>query len=361
MKYGIPVIHLAAGLVVATVSYVPQRSVVSAGVLGTIASMFSYLSSSATTKALQESRPGQPPLRLEAPSPLLDVQTKDTPALEPPLPKPVPHDVQGFIQDQNQQIQQLKQSCQTLDTQLADAHRRLEQLHGQLYALESQKSDLHEENQQITQEKQRLARHIEQLNQQLDRDLQELADSADADIESLKAEIKSLKKERDDLRKDQQALIHPSHEPEEFPELDNSVYAHCYDVHSALTYARNQLPILDIFSTAFDSALTCHPGGAYPVKVYEALAKLAQLSQQKFQEPLNKDFIIAMREQGVQCSRESYTVMHRLRHTRTFQGHVMDLHIKIGYAVRIYFELDETAQKVRIGYCGNHLPIASQD
>ena len=50
----------------------------------------------------------------------------------------------------------------------------------------------------------------------------------------------------------------------------------------------------------------------------------------------------------------------KLVRERTFGGVVMQQHLKIGYAERLYFKVDAASEKVIIGYCGAHLPIVSR-
>lgn len=50
----------------------------------------------------------------------------------------------------------------------------------------------------------------------------------------------------------------------------------------------------------------------------------------------------------------------KLVRERTFEGILMQRHLKIGYAERLYFKVDSTSKKVIIGYCGAHLSIVSR-
>lgn len=50
----------------------------------------------------------------------------------------------------------------------------------------------------------------------------------------------------------------------------------------------------------------------------------------------------------------------KLVRERTFDGVMMQQHLKIGYAERLYFKVDVPSKKVIIGYCGAHLPIVSR-
>lgn len=61
------------------------------------------------------------------------------------------------------------------------------------------------------------------------------------------------------------------------------------------------------------------------------------------------------------AAQESDSVMKSAKRMRdrTFSGITMTQHLKIGFSTRLYFTVDTQNRKVLIGYCGEHLNVAS--
>lgn len=96
-------------------------------------------------------------------------------------------------------------------------------------------------------------------------------------------------------------------------------------------------------------------------RVYTVLKKLAIIGDIYFHQTSNNNIISLLKEEGVTCSRESSSTMNKYGEERIFrhrgQSRKMELHIKVGRHLRIYFDIDRENQKIIIGYCGRHLRI----
>jgi hypothetical protein len=115
----------------------------------------------------------------------------------------------------------------------------------------------------------------------------------------------------------------------------------------------------EIWDNAYKTAASlphCNPD-----QVYHDLLKLAKVAYLHFYDSLDGLAPIpALKNEGVDCSRESTPTMNTYGYHRKFndgngKSITMNSHLKIG-ELGIYFELDKNARKVYIGYCGKHLP-----
>ncbi len=132
----------------------------------------------------------------------------------------------------------------------------------------------------------------------------------------------------------------------------------CLTVCDALMFARTNFTILNIWNNAFATAATIDR--YLPKKVYTVLEILAEVGDLYFQGSIGNSIPELLRQRGVPCSRESMSTMGKYGYERDFpyagkKTHRMDMHLKIGRKIRIYFDVNSTDRKISIGYCGQHL------
>jgi hypothetical protein len=132
----------------------------------------------------------------------------------------------------------------------------------------------------------------------------------------------------------------------------------CLTVCDALMFARTNFTILNIWNNAFTTAATIDR--YLPKKVYAVLEILAEVGDLYFQGSIGNSIPELLRQRGVPCSRESMSTMGKYGYERDFpyagkKTQRMDLHLKIGRKIRIYFDVDHEDRKISIGYCGQHL------
>ncbi|MCY7367176.1 MAG: hypothetical protein LH474_03400 [Chamaesiphon sp.] len=132
----------------------------------------------------------------------------------------------------------------------------------------------------------------------------------------------------------------------------------CLTVCDALMFARTNFMILNIWNNAFTTAATVDR--YLPKKVYTVLEILAEVGDLYFQGSIGNSIPELLRQRGVPCSRESMSTMGKYGYERDFpytgkKTQRMDLHLKIGRKMRIYFDVDNENRQISIGYCGQHL------
>jgi hypothetical protein len=132
----------------------------------------------------------------------------------------------------------------------------------------------------------------------------------------------------------------------------------CLTVCDALMFARTNFTILNIWNNAFTTAATIDR--YLPKKVYTVLEILAEVGDLYFQGSIGNSIPELLRQRGVPCSRESMSTMGKYGYERDFpyagkKTQRMDMHLKIGRKIRIYFDVDHEDRKISIGYCGQHL------
>lgn len=132
----------------------------------------------------------------------------------------------------------------------------------------------------------------------------------------------------------------------------------CLTVCDALMFARTNFTILNIWNNAFATAATIDR--YLPKKVYTVLEILAEVGDLYFQGSIGNSIPELLRQRGVPCSRESMSTMGKYGYERDFpyagkKTQRMDMHLKIGRKIRIYFDVDSEDRKISIGYCGQHL------
>lgn len=132
----------------------------------------------------------------------------------------------------------------------------------------------------------------------------------------------------------------------------------CLTVCDALMFARTNFTILNIWNNAFTTAATLDR--YLPKKVYTVLEILAEVGDLYFQGSIGNSIPELLRQRGVPCSRESMSTMGKYGYERDFpytgkKTQRMDMHLKIGRKIRIYFDVDHEDRKISIGYCGQHL------
>jgi hypothetical protein len=109
--------------------------------------------------------------------------------------------------------------------------------------------------------------------------------------------------------------------------------------------------------------------------VYRALAAIAEVGRMYFEarqagKPMGPvDEALRSRIPFKYTPRESTTTLGLFGQTRVFhhqgKGRQMLRHLTLARGdhkncLQIYFEFDEESQRVEVGYCGRHLPIARQ-
>jgi hypothetical protein len=140
--------------------------------------------------------------------------------------------------------------------------------------------------------------------------------------------------------------------------IDENTSIQCLTVCDALMFARTNFTILNIWNHAFTTAATIDR--YLPKKVYTVLEILAEVGDLYFQGSIGNSIPELLRQRGVPCSRESMSTMGKYGYERDFpyagkKTQRMDMHLKIGRKIRIYFDVDSEERKISIGYCGQHL------
>ena len=131
----------------------------------------------------------------------------------------------------------------------------------------------------------------------------------------------------------------------------------CSNVWEALMLAEAKFTTLNIWDNASSSSVDMNSSS--PRRVYTVLEILAEVGGRHFQQANNNSIISSLNESGVRCSRESSQTMDRYGAERVFrhrgESRKMEMHIKVGQNLRIYFDIDTKNKKIIIGYCGRHL------
>jgi hypothetical protein len=144
--------------------------------------------------------------------------------------------------------------------------------------------------------------------------------------------------------------------------IDENTTIQCLTVHDVLKIARQKFKILNIWNHALTTAAKIDH--YLPKRVYTVLEILAEVGDIYFQGTTSNSIAELLRKRGVPCSRESMTTMGKYGYERDFpcsgkKTHRMELHLKIGRKIRIYFDIDSENQQILIGYCGHHLQTAT--
>jgi hypothetical protein len=132
-------------------------------------------------------------------------------------------------------------------------------------------------------------------------------------------------------------------------------------IYDVLIFVRQKFTILSIWDNTYSTALEINSCSVS--RVYTVLEKLAEVGDNYFQKIYNNNIIYLLNERGIKCSGESSRTMEKYGEERVFrhrgESKQMEMHIKIGTKVRIYFDIDPENQKIIIGYCGKHLRTVS--
>jgi hypothetical protein len=143
--------------------------------------------------------------------------------------------------------------------------------------------------------------------------------------------------------------------------IDENTSIQCLTVCDALMFARKNFKILNIWNNAFTTAAGIDR--YLPKRVYTVMEILAEVGDLYFQ-GAGSSVPDLLRQRGVSCSRESMSTMGKYGNERDFpcsgkKTQRMELHIKIGRKIRIYFDIDSEDRQIAIGYCGQHLHTAT--
>jgi hypothetical protein len=136
----------------------------------------------------------------------------------------------------------------------------------------------------------------------------------------------------------------------------------CSTVFDALMLVAEKFTILNIWKDAYTNASDVN--GSSPRRVYTVLEILAKVGDSYFQQATNNGIVYLLNEEGVNCSGESRRTMDKYGCERDFHHpgepvKRMEMHIKVGRQLRIYFDVDTENEKIIIGYCGKHLRTVS--
>jgi hypothetical protein len=165
-----------------------------------------------------------------------------------------------------------------------------------------------------------------------------------------------------ELEKENKKLALRISELEEAAKIDDNLItenttANCSNVSEALMVAGQKFVILNIWDNAHRTANDVNDSS--PRRVYTILEILANVGDRYFQQKTNNGIIYLLNEEGVQCSGEYRGTMDKYGNERVFhhrgESKQMEMHIKVGRHLRIYFDIDMKNQKIIIGYCGKHL------
>lgn len=189
----------------------------------------------------------------------------------------------------------------------------------------------------------------------LGQERKEVHDLIDTENHELREEKSGLKQKVEKLEQEVEKL---SKDSDNYQETVNSPRSRFSNAVDALDYAEKIFPILEIWDSAKESAISGNGGLCYsPDRVFKDLSILAQVGSDSFQGLLKNSIHKCLDERGVDSSPESDTVKKQ-RNARRFSNHgtTIDMydHLKIG-ELRIYFYLSKNDKKIKIGYCGRHL------
>jgi hypothetical protein len=201
--------------------------------------------------------------------------------------------------------------------------------------------------------------------QKAEQELNSLYQLIDEDRDSIRTENHQLRDRNKDLSAEVKKLKQEQKQPNISEDINLKTRLDIKDVADALKTAQEHFPALEIWENTYKEALTCL--SSQPVGVYNALLKLSKVSYLHFNQELDGEcFLQRLGKERVRCSRESDSTMRhpmlsRLRKFNNGDGVsiTMSKHLKIG-ELRIYFEIDDEDRKVKIGYCGKHLPTSSE-
>jgi hypothetical protein len=131
----------------------------------------------------------------------------------------------------------------------------------------------------------------------------------------------------------------------------------CNTACDALSIAGENFAILNIWDRAYEAASNINH--YLPQIIYTILEILAGIGSNYFQGSINNSITELLNQKGVRCSGESTPTMNKYGAERVFrhrgESRQMEMHIKIGLYLRIYFDMDTEKKKIIIGYCGKHL------
>jgi hypothetical protein len=189
---------------------------------------------------------------------------------------------------------------------------------------------------------------------------------AEKNVEDLYQSIDTEFTSYEKLRRENTTLKLTISELEKLEPDDNNIKENtsiqCLTVCDALTLARQKLKILNIWNNAFTTAVAIDH--YLPRRVYTFLEILAEVGDLHFQGASSNSLPELLRKRGVPCSRESMTTMGKYGYERDFscpgkKPQRMEMHLKVGRKIRIYFDVDSENQQIVIGYCGQHLQTAT--
>ncbi len=131
----------------------------------------------------------------------------------------------------------------------------------------------------------------------------------------------------------------------------------CSTVSDVLMLVAEKFTILNVWDNASETASDVN--GSSPRRTYTVLEILAKVGDSYFQQTTNNGIVYLLNEEGVSCSRESRGTMNKYGDERIFRhrgiSKQMEMHIKVGKQLRIYFDVDTENEKIIVGYCGKHL------
>ncbi len=137
-------------------------------------------------------------------------------------------------------------------------------------------------------------------------------------------------------------------------------------IREVFSYLKDVYPNkIEILNNAEKTAKKCSLDGDMLIKIYRALEQAINVLLPHNTNNLNHlelDYKQATEEYGsFDISPESQKTLNKYGHLRTFningELHIFSNHIKIGNNFRIHFYIKNN--KLYIGHCGKHLPIAS--
>ena len=153
-------------------------------------------------------------------------------------------------------------------------------------------------------------------------------------------------------------------------EAEGSTKTKFNTVSDVLSEAERQYPILEIFNSAKSSAKKPHYRNSEQlIQIYLAFKDIAEVGKKYFQDESighslekefeNKGFASNYRYRATESkeTRNKYGKERKFCHCGRCVQIFQHLTFKNNGSLQIYFEFEK--EKVIIGYCGNHLPIAS--
>jgi hypothetical protein len=251
----------------------------------------------------------------------------------------------------NQEKLQAEEDARLAQTRAEETARRLD-------ATNQEKLQAEEDARLAQTRAEETARRLDATNQeklQVEEDRQYLYES----IRSEDVLYEELKRENENLR----IIISEI----EASRIDDNIIAEnttveCSTVSEALKVAGEKFTILNVWDNAYTTASDVN--GSSPRRVYTVLEILAKVGDNHFQQTTNNGIIYLLNEEGIRCSRESMKTMNKYGFERDFPRRGkpvkrMEMHIKVGRQLRIYFDVDTENEKIIIGYCGKHLRTVS--